>query len=484
MKRKTPTSILKLALIGYSIVVVPLIVALLSTIVQVDRLSAQIEGSVYNAAESVETSRILLSQVIALERSAQQYLVLQDPTVFERYEEQRKQLYEIVADLSGLGLNRETRDRLMLVAGTEQELYDRLRGHPPVDDVNIEAALKQLPPLAELARPMPFEIGQAIARQTDAVRQQAYALGELLLWEALALIPLAVVLAIGFSLLIARPLRQISGGIRKLGDGNLLQPIQISGPQDIRDLGERLEWLRNRLQQLEHQKTMFLRHVSHELKTPLTAIREGVELLNDGVVGNVTPDQAEVIGILRTSSRQLQGQIENLLKFNMALAERNLAGPEPIRLERLFIEVIRNQALALRARSVNIDRQFTPTEICGNPELLRTVIDNLLSNAIKYSPIGGTIRIRLEHDDKSATFGVEDEGPGIDATERDKVFDAFYQGRSAPGGHVRGTGLGLAISERYVKLHNGRIEILDAARGAHIRVTLPLEMERCKSLGD
>ena len=484
VKRKSPTSILKLALIGFSIVVVPLIVALLTTVVQVDQLSARIQASVFNAAESVETSRILLSQVIALERSAQQYLVLQDPTVFERYEEQRKQLYRVVSDLSALGLSDETRERLSQVAGTEQALYDRLRQHVPVDDENIEETLRQLPPLAELARPMPFEIGQAIARRTDAVRQQAFELGELLLWEALALIPLAVILAISFSLLIARPLRQISGGIRKLGDGDLLNPIQISGPQDIRELGERLEWLRERLQQLEHQKTMFLRHVSHELKTPLTAIREGIELLNDGIVGTVTADQAEVIEILRTSSRQLQSQIENLLKFNMALAERNLARSVPTRLDRLFDEVIRNQSLALRARSVKVATQLGPTVICGDPELLRTVIDNLLSNAIKYSPPGGSIRVRLEHDDSSATFDVEDEGPGIDVSERDKVFDAFFQGRRSPGGHIKGTGLGLAISERYVKLHNGRIEIVDAARGAHFRVHLPLEMERCESQGD
>ena len=484
MKRKTPTSILKLTLIGFSIVVIPLIVALLSTIMQVEKLSERIQANVLNAAETVETSRILLSQVIALERSAQQFLVLQDPAVFERYEEQRKQLYEVVGDLSGLELNRETRDRLLLVAGTEQQLYDRLRQDAPVDDQNIEETLKTLPALAELARPMPFEIGQAIARQTDQVSQQAYELRQLLLGQAVALTPLAVILAIGFSLLIARPLRQISAGIRKLGDGDLLQPIQISGPQDIRDLGERLEWLRHRLQELEQQKTMFLRHVSHELKTPLTAIREGIELLNDGVVGNVTPDQAEVITILRTSSRQLQDQIENLLKFNMALAERSLARQVPVHLDELFREVIRNQTLALRARSVTIAKQLQRTVVCGDPEQLRTIVDNLLSNAIKYSPAGGTIRITLDHDDDSATFGVEDEGPGIDASERDRVFDAFYQGRSTPGGHVKGTGLGLAISERYVRLHDGRIEILDAPCGAHVRVTLPLEMERCQAEAD
>ncbi len=484
MKRITPTSIFKFALIGFSIVAVPLIAALVSTVLQVERLSVQIKGSVFNAAESVETSRILLSQVIALERSAQQYLVLQDPSVLERYEEQRKQLYDVFRDLLELELNRESRERLLLVAGTEQRLYDRVRQYSPADDENIEETRHGLPALAELARPMPFEIGQAIARQTDRLSQQVYELRELLLWQAVALIPLAVILAISFSLLIAHPLRQISGGIRKLGDGDLLQPIQVSGPRDIRDLGERLEWLRHRLQDLEQQKTMFLRHVSHELKTPLTAIREGIELLHDGIVGSVTPDQAEVIAILQTSSRQLQDQIENLLKFNVALAERSLAMPVAVPIDKLFAEVIGNQALALRSRSVDLVTQLEPTTVCGDAEQLRTVIDNLLSNAIKYSPVKGKIRIALQHGDDSATFSVEDEGPGIDASERNRVFDAFYQGRSTPGGHVKGTGLGLAISERYVRLHNGRIEIVDAPRGAHFRVTLPLEMAKCQNHAD
>jgi two-component system sensor histidine kinase GlrK len=484
VKRKTPTSILKLTLIGFSIVAVPLIAALVSTVLQVERLSVRIKGNVFNAAESVETSRILLSQVIALERSAQQYLVLQDPSVLERYEEQRKQLYEVVRDLSELELNTESRERLLLVAGTEQRVYDRLRQYTPADDENIEETRQRLPALAELARPMPFEIGQAIARQTDRLSQQAYELRELLLWQAVALIPLAVILAIAFSLLIARPLRQISGGIRKLGDGDLLQPIEVSGPQDIRDLGDRLEWLRHRLQELEQQKTMFLRHVSHELKTPLTAIREGIELLHDGVVGSVTPDQAEVIAILQSSSRQLQDQIENLLKFNVALAERSLTRPVPVRVDKLFEEVIRNQSLALRGRSVQLVTRLESTTVCGDPEQLRTVIDNLLSNAVKYSPVKGTIRVTLERGDDAATFIVEDEGPGIDASERERVFDAFYQGRRAPGGHVKGTGLGLAISERYVGLHNGRIDILDAPRGAHVRVTLPLEIDKCETEPD
>ena len=111
---------------------------------------------------------------------------------------------------------------------------------------------------------------------------------------------------------IARPITEIDGAIRQLGGADFSRPIAVRGPEDLRYLGRRLDWLRRRLEEFETQKNRFLRHVSHELKTPLTALREGAELLHDEVAGKLAPMQKQVVSIMRDNSVKLQRLIEEL----------------------------------------------------------------------------------------------------------------------------------------------------------------------------
>ena len=139
--------------------------------------------------------------------------------------------------------------------------------------------------------------------------------------QILGTIVVTVVLALGFGLWLARPLQRLEEVMVSLGENRLDQPIDIRGPTDVRLLGRRLEWLRLRLAELDADKSRFLQHVSHELKTPLAALREGVALLEDGVTGTLSSSQREVARILRQNTSVLQGQIEDLLRFNAAAFE-------------------------------------------------------------------------------------------------------------------------------------------------------------------
>jgi two-component system, NtrC family, sensor histidine kinase GlrK len=114
--------------------------------------------------------------------------------------------------------------------------------------------------------------------------------------------------------------------------------------------------------------------------------------------------------------------------------------------------------------------------VWGDDAKLRAVIDNLMSNALKYSPDGGKIRIILQRHNGCAVLDVMDSGPGIALTERDRVFEAFYQGQQRQGGHIEGSGLGLSIAREYLMAHQGTIELIDdVSQGAHFRVTLPVQ---------
>src|SRR4029079_1337753 len=113
---------------------------------------------------------------------------------------------------------------------------------------------------------------------------------------------------------------QLDQAIRRMGTADFAHAIEGNGPQDLRYLAQRLEWLRSRLSELEQQQNRFLRHVSHELKTPLTAVREGAELLRDNVGGALSPEQREIVRIVRENSISLQKLIEDLLKYHQTTA--------------------------------------------------------------------------------------------------------------------------------------------------------------------
>ncbi len=472
MRLTPPTSIFQLTLIGFLLAALPLSAALIHTFIRIDRLSAQMQQAVRDSTQAVEAGRIIMAQVLNLERSSGQYLVLRDPALLQRYAEQRQPLIEAIARLETLDPDATLRSHLQQLRTHERQLRQGLLD-PPTDS---EQALRlaEQNDLVRLARPIPFEVTQMISSHSNRMTAQVEQIQGLLLLQALALIPLALILAVVFSMLISQPLRRLGAAIRRLGSGEFATAVAVSGPQDIRELGEHLDWLRQRLDELDAQKRRFLHHVSHELKTPLTSLREGTELLRDEVVGRLNPEQREVAEILRDNSLQLQAQVEALLDFNTALAQEAPQRLEPVALHELLPAIIDKHRLALRGRGIETKTTLQAVTLCAEREQLRTLLDNLLSNAIKYSPPGGRVELRLWAAEGQACVEVHDQGPGIEPDQQQRVFEPFYQGPQPARSHVKGTGLGLAIAQRYARLHGGDILVEDADTGARLRVCLPL----------
>ena len=281
-------------------------------------------------------------------------------------------------------------------------------------------------------------------------------------------------LAIGVTFFIARPIRQLDQAIRRLGAGEFEGDIRVVGPADLKYLGGRLDWLRQRLIELEQQKRLFLRHVSHELKTPLTALREGSELLVEGTAGPLTKGQREIVEILKQKSLQLQRLIENLLNYHRAQESMGRLELKAVRLDQVVEQVLEDHRLAVQARRIRPELHLDPFTLHADEEKLRAVVANLVSNAIKYSPDEGMISLALRQQGDEAVLDIGDAGPGVPVEDHERIFDWFYQGEGAPRGRLRGSGLGLAIAREFVLAHGGRIEILqNSGPGAHFRVTLP-----------
>jgi two-component system sensor histidine kinase GlrK len=292
----------------------------------------------------------------------------------------------------------------------------------------------------------------------------------------------ALIIALALTRYIARPIAEIDAAIRQLGGADFSRQIAVRGPEDLRYLGRRLDWLRRRLDEFETQKNRFLRHVSHELKTPLTALREGAELLHDEVGGPLTPTQRQVVGIMRDNSVKLQRLIEELLDYQRALHAAASLEVHTIELDVLIADAARAHQLAAAAKGLRLVIEAPHVTLDADPEKLRSIVDNLVSNAVKFTPPGGTISIEARAAGGEAVIEVKDSGPGVAPEDRDSIFNLFFRGRtrqqnSASGG-VKSSGLGLAIARELVEAHGGRITVVPDASGGHFRVTLPRRSAR------
>lgn len=465
-----PRSFFELIIAGFSLVALPLIVALVTGAFYVDRLTNQSQEAVYRAVQSTQMSRTLVEDISTMERHIRQYLVLRDQQLLGLYKERHEVYQETAANLESMLHDHALKQRLFMLNEMEHQAYKNFMVNKR-DGMDANEFIA----LTEAAQVLLQDSNLLIESEMAIMHEMSEQARRIIYWEVLAVIPGAVIFIIVFVILLSRPVRQIDAAIRRLGAGEFDTQIEVSGPRDIEYLGERLEWLRLRLKYLEEKKVKFLHYVSHELKTPLTSIRESADLLSEGVIGPLTKHQQEVTGILKKSSVNLQKMIEKLLNFNLP-GQANLAsGSSEVNMSNLIETVIADHKAVVITKQLGLEIKCNDVVFHGDEEQLRAVIDNLLSNAIKYTPEGGNIELSLGTVGDKLILDVTDTGPGIAEKEREKVFEAFYRGDSAGKGLIRGSGLGLSIVREFVETHNGTIEVIgDETKGAHFRVVLPM----------
>ena len=472
MQRYYPRSFPRLLLTGFALVALPLIFALINNAVSVDQLANRSQNAVYLAVQATQNGRRLAQQLNALERTARQMVILGDQSLLDNYAANRRQFEQVAAEFANLPLDAEQKRALDDIVRGEAVIFAALSGAAP-QDLPLKEAVEGFVVLSERAQAIVSRSNTQIDSEAEAMRATADRAQRITFWQLLALIPVVAFLVIGFSILITRPMRQIDAAIRRLGANQLRVPVAVHGPRDLEQLGERLEWMRRELLDVEQQKNRFLRQVSHELKTPLTALREGAELLSEEAVGKLTPEQREIVEILRHNSVELQKLIEDLLSFGASQFRKVTVDLGPVDIREVIERVTENHRLALRSRGLTLEVAAADLMIPGDSEKLRVVLDNLLSNAVKFSPAGGAIRIAARLDGDTIELDVVDEGPGIPPDERARIFDPFYQGSHAGAGPVRGTGIGLSVVKEYVFAHGGSVDVVDSGRGAHLRIRLP-----------
>ncbi len=470
-----PRSFLGLLLAGFTLVALPLAGALAYSAWNTERLAEQSRNAVFSAAQAARASRSLVNRIGSIERLAQQVTLLADPVLMEDYARVHRSFKQVSSELSLLPLDTQQQVALKRTVEEEQALYSKLTVQPrgSLDPSAISAEADRL---ADNAYEM-LAISYLVAdREVDRLRSSAEVVQQRLVSLVMFSTALALALALAFTRFIARPIAELDASIRQLGSADFTRPIRVRGPADLRYLGEQLDWLRRQLTELDAQKNRFLRNVSHELKTPLTALREGAELLNDGTAGALAPQAQQVVSIMRDNSVKLQRLIEDLLDYQRALHATASLNLQSIQLGTFVRDSARSHELAAKAKRLRVALYLLPVTVRADPQKLRSIVDNLVGNAVKFTPDGGTISLVAREFRGEAMFEVIDSGPGVPAEERELVFDSFFRGRTEARGRIQGSGLGLAIVREYVEAHGGRIAVVEGSHGGHFRVMLPREV--------
>jgi two-component system, NtrC family, sensor histidine kinase GlrK len=474
MRFPRPKSLSGLMLVGFTLVAAPLLFAILNAGVQMNRLSNRSEQLVVNGVQATRSNQLLFEEIASLERTARLYQIIGNADSIDVYVRTNNRLASTATDLGRLDLDSDSRRDLQQLRDESAALLRQIKSSAP-NSARMSEVVATFPDLSNLASKVSTRISAQIDRELARLQIATQQAQGNLFWQTLLLVPITLAVVGVFTYLFGRPIRAIDRSISELGRGTFSRPIAIKGPADLERLAAQLEWLRVRLLDLAQEKNRFLRHMSHELKTPLANIREGTELLMDGAVGELQSAQREVTAILRDNGMKLQRLIENLLSFSAWQAKSVGLDLSEFKLRQLIKSVLENQQLTLVAQRVRLDVQIEDLTPYADRSKMRLIMDNLLSNAIKFTPRGGTISIRASRERDQLILDVMDTGPGIPADDRNRIFEAFYQGKTPQGGHIKGTGIGLSVVIEFVNAHNGAIEILDNKNsGAHFRVRLPL----------
>ncbi len=462
-----PRSFLGLCLASFIAVAMPLVAALAYSAWHSEQLAEQSRHAVFNAAQAARASRTLVNRIGSLERLA----TLSAPGVDADLGRVHASFRQVAQELLQLPLEEDQLATLKKTMSQEEELYALLTAPPRRGERQRVATLAS--DLAENASEMLAISTRVADREVMHLRAQAESVQRQLVLLVVFSTAVALGLALALTRHIARPIVQLDAAIRQLGRGQFEHAIVVRGPDDLKTLGERLDWLRRRLIELEQEKNRFLRQLSHELKTPLTALREGAELLHDEVGGALSAPQRRVVTIMRDNGVKLQRLIEELLDYQRALHAAAALRVQRVSLKSLIQEAMRPHELAAQAKGLEIAVDAQAGSVDADPEKLRSVFDNLIGNAVKFTPAGGRVSVHASSSNDQALIDVIDSGPGVSAEERESIFDSFFRGRAKASSRVEGSGLGLAIARELVEAHGGRISVMAEERGAHFRIALP-----------
>ena len=269
------------------------------------------------------------------------------------------------------------------------------------------------------------------------------------------------------------PIKKLRGAMDKVAKGDYSVRLkERSTSKEIMEIYTGFNLMVHELSSTEILQTDFVSNVSHEFKTPISAIEGYSTLLQDS--DNLDDDQREYVEKILLNTGRLSSLVGSILLLSKLENQQIPTNQTQYRLD----EQIRQSVVALETawvqKSIELDVDLDRASYVGNEPMMRHVWDNLISNAVKYSPDGGTVKLRLVKKPRRLVFTVEDQGPGLSEEAKKHIFDKFYQGDTSH--KQEGNGLGLALVKRILTIEKGQITAENIPEGG-CRITVTLHIE-------
>lgn len=230
--------------------------------------------------------------------------------------------------------------------------------------------------------------------------------------------------------------------------------------------------------EIDRMKSDFISLASHQLRTPLSAIKTYSHMLIDGFMGDITSDQRKALRTIVSASNRMNELISTLLNVSRIETGNLIVSAKRINLNHLTDEVLKELALAADTKNITVIPKVptVPLIIKADNLIVKEVLINLISNAIKYTPAGGSVTVHLKKNIRTILITVEDNGMGIPKNAREQVFTKFYRAQNVVRQETSGTGLGLYMVKGLVETLGGKIWFESVEHhGSTFYVRLPIE---------
>jgi two-component system sensor histidine kinase GlrK len=270
---------------------------------------------------------------------------------------------------------------------------------------------------------------------------------------------LGIVISIFITRSITRPLTSVREKMKQVAMGDLESNLDLSSPPEIRDLAQDFNLMRNKLKEMDKMKSDFFSLMAHELRTPLASIKEGTNLLLEGIGEEFREKREEVLTIIAEESNRLINLVNSLLDLSKMEAGMIAFNFETSDIKPLISRAVSGiEPLAMAKKvgiKVEIPQDVPYVKMDG--ERILQVLRNLIGNAVKFTPGGGYITISVQIIENGVSVSVADTGPGLAKEDLYAIFDKFRQATITSYNKIKGTGLGLAIVKHIINAHGGKV---------------------------
>ena len=349
-----------------------------------------------------------------------------------------------------------------------------------IDGLRVEVRGTPLPGPLSTVVPVKVdgeEVGRLAVRADDPVafrepdRDLHHRLNRLHLLAGVLAAGIALIAAFVVSAPLARPLRRLTEGARRMEQGGLEARVQPAGGPELEQLAHALNSLAGTLQREESLRREATADLAHELRTPLSGILTRIEAAQDGVL----PDEQANLAAMHNEALRLRQLVDDIGRLADAQQLGTLQTMEALDLAAVAAERVVVFGGRSSEAGLELASELEPAPVWGDRGRLEQVVDNLLTNAVRYTDAGGSITVRTRADGQHAVLEVTDTGIGIAADELPYVFERFWRSDKSRARRSGGAGIGLAIVQELVRAHRGHVEVASRpGQGSTFTVRLPL----------